>query len=84
MVILCRFLDLFRRCNYLEKQSESDKGVKYKHGKKDVFVYKESIVHPLVEMENINDKDGLFFLSNVHYVEVLNYVQYTSMASLKF
>ena len=55
----------------------------YKRYKKEVFIYKESIVYPLVEMiPKYNTKDGLFYLSNNQYVEILNYVQYTLMSAL--
>ena len=47
------------------------------------FVYKESIVYPLVKFEpNYNKKEDLFFLSNNSFIQVLNCVQFTAMGSL--
>ena len=38
-------------CNYLEKLNDNKRSVVYQRHKKDVFLYKESIVYPLVEFE---------------------------------
>jgi len=70
-------------CNYLEKQSDKKKGVVYKRSNKNVFIYKECIVYPLVEFEaHYNNNQDLFFLTNGHYIEILNCVQFTAMGSL--
>ena len=54
-----------------------------KEVKKNVFLYKESIVYPLLEFEpNYNKKVDLFFLSNNRFIEVINCVQFTAMGSL--
>ena len=51
--------------------------------KKNVFLNKESIVHPLLEFEpNYNKKEDLFFLNNNRFIEVINCVQVTAMGSL--
>ena len=67
-------------CNYLEKLNDNKKGVVYQKSKKNIFLYKESIVYPLVEFEpNYNNKEDLIFLSNNKFFEVLNRVQFTAM-----
>ena len=75
----------FVKCYYLEKQTDNSKGTVYKKGKKLVFISATSIVHPLVMMqEKYKDKEDLFFLDNASYVEVLRYVQHTSLAAIQF
>ena len=70
-------------CNYLEKLNDNKKGVVCQKSKKNVFLYKESIVYPLVEFEsNYNKKEDLFFLSKNKFIEVFNCVQFTAMGSL--
>ena len=72
----------FLTCQYLEKEADKKNGVVYKTSTKNVFLYKESIVYPLVEFEsNCNNKENLFYLSNSNYIEILNSVQYTAMRS---
>ena len=67
-------------CNYLEKLNDNKKGVVYQKSKKNIFLYKESIVYQLVEFEpNYNNKEDLIFLSNNKFFEVLNCVQSTAM-----
>ena len=67
-------------CNYLEKLNDNKKGVVYQRSKKNIFLYKEIIVYPLVEFEpNCNNKEDLIFLSNNKFFEVLNCVQFTAM-----
>ena len=59
------------------------KKVLYINEVKNAFLYKESIVYPLVEFEpNYNKKEDLFFLSNNKFIEVFNCVQFTAMDSL--
>ena len=73
----------FIKCHYLEKHKDLKKGVVYIKRNKDAFVYKETIVHPWVDMEtNYNNCVDLFFLKNENYVEILNFVQLTYMGSL--
>ena len=51
--------------------------------KKTTFIYKESIVYPLVEFEsNYSKKEDLLFLSNNRFIEVLSCVQFTAIGSL--
>ena len=45
--------------------------------KKNVFIYKEKIVYPLVE-----DLEDLLFLSNNRFIEVLNCIQFAGIGSL--
>ena len=67
-------------CNYLEKLNDNKKGVVYQKSKKNIFLYKESIVYQLVEFEpNYNNKEDLIFLSNNKFFEVLNCVQSKAM-----
>ena len=48
--------------NYLEKLSEKKKGVIFQRSLKNVFIYKESIVYPLVEFEQgCNKKKICYF-----------------------
>ena len=75
----------YLRCFYLEKHTDNSKGTVYKKGKNPVFVYQESIVHPLVTMEaDFKSKKDHFFLDNTSYIEVLNYVQYSSLSAIHF
>ena len=75
----------YLKCFYLEKHTDNQKGTIFKKGKKTVFVYKECIVHPLVTMEeNYKNKKDHFFLDNTSYVEVLHYVQYSSLSTIQF
>ena len=57
-------------CNYLEKLNNNKKGVVYQRSKKNVFLYKESIMCSLVKFEpNYNKKKkDLFFLSNIRFI----------------
>ena len=58
------------------------KGVTYRRSKEFVNIFRESIVYPLVDMK---EKDtGIFLLNNTHFVEILNYVQYSAMSCIKF
>ena len=71
----------FLKCHYLERHVEKKKGVTYRKNKDIVNIFRESIVYPLVDME---EKDtGVFFLDNTHFFEILNYVQYSAMACIK-
>ena len=45
-------LQLYLLCNYLEKLNDNEKGVLFHKSKKNVFIYKESIMYPLVEFES--------------------------------
>ena len=48
--------------NYLEKINDNKKGVVYQRSKKNFFLYKESIVYPLIEFEpNYNKKRRFIF-----------------------
>ena len=48
--------------NYLEKINDNKKGVVYQRSKKNFFLYKESIVYPLIEFEpNYNKKRRFTF-----------------------
>ena len=81
-VILHLFLDYSQNV-IIWRDTLKFKNVVCIRDKKEVFIYKESIVYPLVEMiPKHNTKDGLFYLSNNQYVEILNYVQYTLMSAL--
>ena len=40
----------FLKCHFLERHGDNNKGVIYKKSKKEASIYKESIVHPVVEM----------------------------------
>ena len=52
----------FLKCNYLERHGDAKKGVVYKQSKREVFIYKESIVYPLVDMDTCySNKEDLFF-----------------------
>ena len=54
--------------------------VLYKRNNKDVYIYKETIVYPAVNVEhNNNGVNDLYLLNNEDYVEILNFVEYTSM-----
>ena len=56
------------------------KKVLYINEVKNAFLYKESIVYPLIEFEpNYNKKEDLFFLSNNKFIEVLECGQFTAM-----
>ena len=60
-------------CNNLEKLNGNKKSVLYQKTKKNVFIYKESILQLLVEFEsNYNNR----------FIEVLNCVQFTAIGSL--
>ena len=53
------------------------KGVTYRRSKEFVNIFRESIVYPLVDMK---EKDtGIFLLNNTHFLEILNYVQYSAV-----
>ena len=57
-------------CNYLEKLNDNKKGVVYQRSKKIFFLYKESIVYPLVEFEtNYNKKKIYFFLVKINLLK---------------
>ena len=45
-------LQSYLLCNYLEKLNDNEKGVLFHKSKKNVFIYKESIMYPLVEFES--------------------------------
>ena len=69
--------------NYLKKVNDNKKGVVYQRSKKNVFLYKGSIVYPFAEFEpNYNQKEYLLFLSNNRFIEVLNCVKFTAVGSL--
>ena len=73
----------FLKCNYLERHNELREGVVYKQTHKEAYIYRETIVYPVVNMVfNYNGVQDLHFLNNKDYVEILNYVQHTSMGSL--
>ena len=51
----------FLKFDYMERQNEIKKDVICETCKKELFIYKESIVYPLLEMiPRHNTKDGLF------------------------
>ena len=73
----------FVKQNYQERHSEIKEYVIYKWCKKEVFIYKESIVYLFVEMiPKHNVKDDLFYLSKDQQVEILNDMQFTLMSAL--
>ena len=45
-------LQSYLLCNYLEKLNGNEKCVLFHKSKKNVFIYKESIMYPLVEFES--------------------------------
>ena len=72
-------------CNYLEKSGDNKKGTIFQKGKSDIIINLKSVVHPLVEMEeNYKGKPDLFFLTNITYVEIHNYIQYSALTAIKF
>ena len=74
---------LYNQCYYLEKHNELRKGVVYKVNKKNGYIYKESIVYPVVNMEvNHNGVADSYYFKNSEYVEILYYVEHTGMESI--
>ena len=72
-------LQIYLLCNYLEKLNGNKKGAVYQRSKKNIFIYRESIVNPLTEFEPNYNKKDLLFLSNNIFIEVLNCVKFTAM-----
>ena len=54
-------LQLYLLCNYLEKLNDNEKGVLFHKSKKNVFIYKESIMYPFVELNQIAVKKKINF-----------------------
>ena len=69
---------------YLEKHFDTTKGKTYSvNTKKNVFFYKESIVHPFVNfVKNQNGKRKTMFISNEDYCEVIYFLEETKMSMI--
>lgn len=69
------------RGKYLEKHSETKKGLKYRKMKVDTYFYKESVVYPFVN-HTMQNKNTIIHISKNDYCEVLAYVEASGMACI--
>ena len=69
---------------YLEKQSETLKGITYTINEKNsVFFFKESIVYPFVNVEEKPaKKKKTLYISNNDYCDIIRFVEEAKMAVL--
>ena len=70
---------MYVRARYLERMGDTNKGQKYKLMSKEVFLYKESIVYPFVNMEQKKDH---YFISKSAFYDVLTYAEQSGMCSI--
>ena len=71
---------------YLEKQSETLKGITYTINEKNsVFFFKESIVYPFVNVEEKPaKKKKTLYISNNDYCDIIRFVEEAKMAVLTY